>query len=378
MKSTVYFIDLRATYQDNLLSKLGRLLDAAGLADVLNRRDLTAVKLHFGEPGNIAFIRPVFLRKIVEKIKGEGGAPFLTDANTLYAGARRDAPHHLKAAIRNGFDYAVVDAPVVIADGLRGRSETAVEIGGKHLESVYIGSEIVEADALVSVAHFKGHELTGFGGTLKNLGMGAASRRGKLEQHSGVSPKVKQKKCIGCGECVAHCSVSAIAMLEEEEKKKARIEAEKCIGCGECIIVCPSGAVNVQWSRDIPVLLEKMMEYTLGVLKNKEGKALFINFITDVSPKCDCLPSNDAPIVRDIGVVASTDPVAIEQASVDLVNREPALPNCCLKENTGPGEDKFKGLFPKTDWALQLDYAESLGMGTREYVLETVETQKEK
>ncbi|MCP4689414.1 MAG: DUF362 domain-containing protein [Desulfobacterales bacterium] len=373
MKSTVYFMDLRATYKVNLLTKLGRLLDAAGLDDVIKKRDLTAVKLHFGEPGNLAFIRPVFLREIVKKIKGSGGAPFLTDANTLYAGARRDAPHHLKAAIQNGFDYAVVDAPVIIADGLRGKSETAVKVGGKHFDSVYIGSEIVEADALVSVAHFKGHELSGFGGTLKNLGMGAASRKGKLAQHSGVSPKITRKKCVGCGECIEHCAENAISMLEVE--RKAEIRQEKCVGCGECIIVCPNEAVNPQWSKDIPVFLEKMMEYTHGVLKNKKGKSLFVNFIMDISPKCDCLPSNDAPIVRDIGVVASTDPVAIEQASVDLVNGEPALSSCCLKRNTAPGEDKFKGLFPKTDWAIQLDYAESLGLGVREYVLESIETE---
>jgi len=368
MDSTVYFIDLRATFRENLVVKLGRLLDTAGLSDCIKERDLVAVKLHFGEMGNTAFIRPVFLQKIVKTIKAGGGAPFLTDANTLYSGTRSDSPHHLTTAIKNGFAYSVVDAPVIIADGLRGKSETAVKIDQKHFKKVYIGSEIFEADALVAVAHFKGHELTGFGGTIKNLGMGCASRKGKLAQHSTVSPKIIRKKCVGCGDCVDHCSQNAISLVEE----KAVIDTKKCIGCGECILICPNEAVQVQWNQQIPVFLEKIVEYTMGVLKGKGGKTLFVNFITDVSPACDCYPYNDAPIVKDIGILASTDPVAIDQASVDLVNQEPALFGTCLKKNTGPGEDKFKGIYPKVDWEIQLDYAQSLGLGSRQYKLEKI------
>ena len=196
MPSTVYFIDMRASYKDNFVSKLGKLLAAADLSRVVKKRDLTAVKLHFGELGNTAFVRPVFLRKIVDCIKEVGGVPFLTDANTLYVGTRSDSPHHIATAIRNGFAYPVVDAPLIIADGLRGKSETAVTINQKRFKKVYIGTEIVEANSFVSVAHFKGHELSGFGGALKNTGMGCASRKGKLAQHSVVAPKVKQKKCV--------------------------------------------------------------------------------------------------------------------------------------------------------------------------------------
>jgi uncharacterized Fe-S center protein len=369
MKSDVYCIDLRATYKKNFLYKLGKLMEAAGLADVIAARDLVAVKLHFGEMGNTAFIRPVFLRRIVAAVREAGGSPFLTDANTLYAGTRGDAPHHLETAVRNGFAFSVVDAPLVIADGLRGRSETEVAVHQKRYESVYIGREIVEADALVSVAHFKGHELSGFGGTIKNVGMGCASRKGKLAQHSTVSPRIKKKKCIGCGECISHCSQGAIALGKDE---RAVIDPERCIGCGECILICPNHAVDAKLDQAVPVFLENMVEYTMGVLKNKAGKSLFLNFITNVSPACDCLPSNDAPIVRDIGVVAATDPVAIDQASADLVNREPALAGCCLKRNTADGEDKFRGLYPKVDWEIQLDYAEKLGLGTRDYRLRTI------
>ena len=368
MKSKVYFIDLRATPKENLVSKLGRLVDITGLSETIKERELVAVKLHFGELGNTAFIRPLFIRKIVESIKGVGGFPFLTDANTLYAGTRSDSPSHLTTAIQNGFAYSVIEAPLIIADGLRGKSETAVTVNQKRFKRVYIGTDIVEADALISVAHFKGHELSGFGGTIKNLGMGCASRKGKLAQHSTVGPMVIEKKCIGCGDCISHCSQNALALVDE----KAVLDSKKCIGCGECILVCPNEAIQIQWDQAIPVFLENMVEYTMGVLKGKEDKTLFLNFITNVSPACDCYGYNDAPIVRDIGIVASKDPVAIDQASVDLVNSEQALPDSCLKTNMASGEDKFRGVYPNVDWTIQLDYAEKLGLGSRSYELEKI------
>ncbi len=368
MPSTVYFIDLRANYKENFITKLGNLLETAGLARAVKKRDLAAIKLHFGELGNTAFIRPVFLRKIVQCVKELGAAPFLTDSNTLYVGTRCDAPGHITTAVQNGFAFAVVDAPVIIADGLRGKSETAVTINQKRFKKAYIGTEIVQANALVSVAHFKGHELSGFGGTLKNVGMGCASRKGKMAQHADVAPKVKAKKCVGCGDCIARCAHGAIAMIKE----KARIHLKKCVGCAECIVVCPKRAIQIQWNASVPAFMEKMMEYTVAVLKGKEDRALFVNFITDVSPSCDCPPFNDAPMVRDIGVVAATDPVAIDQASADLVNQERALPGCCLEKNRLPGRDKFKGVYPEVDWQYQLEYAEKIGVGTRAYKLEKI------
>ena len=362
---TVYFMDLSAKWKENLLQKLGRLLDRAGMAKTIRQRDLVAVKLHFGETGNLAFIRPLFLRRIVDAVRDAGGEPFLTDANTLYPGTRGDAAHHLTTAIRNGFDFAVVNAPLVIADGLRGRSERAVRVNGQRFEEVFIGTEIVEADTLISVAHVKGHELAGFGGTIKNLGMGCASRRGKLAQHSTVHPTIKKKRCVGCGECMARCSQKALSLVE----KKAVMDDERCIGCGECILICPNGAIQIAWNQSVPVFMENMVEYTAGVLQNKRRKAFFINFVTSVSPGCDCLPFNDMPIVRDIGVLAATDPVAIDQAAVDLINAEAALPGAALKANTGPGEDKFRGLYPEVDWTHQLAYAEKMKLGSRQYKL---------
>ena len=278
MKSHVYFADLRAGPSQNLMGKLNGLLDAVGLADKVKKAALVAVKLHFGEAGNTAYIRPVFIRKIVDNIKEAGGRPFLTDTNTLYVGSRSDSVDHLTTAIQNGFAYAVAGAPLIIADGLRGGNEAAVTVNLKRSKKVYIGSEIVRADAIVSAAHFKGHELSGFGGTIKNLGMGCASRKGKLAQHSTLSPKVSKKKCEGCGECVEYCAQKAISLVDE----KAKINRKKCVGCGECIIICPNQAIQIQWNQEIPAFLQSMVEYTAGVLKGKEGAACFLNFITQV------------------------------------------------------------------------------------------------
>ena len=358
-------MDLRASFKENLLSKLVRLVDSTGLKDIITPRSLVALKLHFGEKGNVAFIRPLFVRQIVDRIKELKGMPFLTDANTLYAGARGNSISHLNTAVENGFAFSVVNAPIIIADGLRGASSSQVKIDQKIIKTAYLGKEIVQADAIISLAHFKGHELSGFGGTIKNLGMGCASRKGKLDQHSDLSPKVKRKKCIGCGDCTQHCAQKAISLVEE----KAVIDSHRCVGCGECILVCTNDAIDVQWDADVPKFQKKMVEYTMAVLKGKEDKTLFINFLTNISPACDCYEHNDAPIVHDIGMMASKDPVAIDQASVDMVNRQPAAPGSCIEGAEKPDEDKFRCVYPKIDWSIQLEYAEKIGLGTREYEL---------
>ncbi len=364
----VYFSDLRASAKENLLSKMVRLLDAGDLRDIVTPRGLIAIKLHFGEKGNTAFIRPLFLRRIADRVKELGASPFLTDANTLYAGTRSDSVSHLQTAIQNGFAYSVVNAPIIIADGIRGASFSMVKIDQEIIKTAYLGKEIVESDALISVAHFKGHELSGFGGTIKNLGMGCAARKGKLEQHSGLSPKVKRKKCAGCGECIEHCAQNAISLIED----KAVIDPKRCVGCGECILICQQGAINVQWSSDIAIFQKKMVEYSFAVLKGKQGKALFVNFLTNISPACDCYGHSDAPIVPDIGIMVSKDPVAIDQASADMVNLRTAAENSSLGASGTPGEDKFRNLYPNIDWTIQLEYAEKIGLGRRKYELVTI------
>ncbi len=365
--SDVYFAHLRSTPRQNLLDKVELVLRRAGVADRVKKGDLVAVKLHFGERGNTSFIRPVFVRRVVEVLKELGARPFLTDANTLYVGSRGEAVSHLENAIRNGFDYAVVGAPLVIADGLRGSTSVAVPVAGKHFQQARIAAEIAHADAVVSLAHFKCHELSGFGGTLKNLGMGCAAREGKLAQHSNVAPKVKKKLCIACGECVRWCAQEAISVGEV-----ALIDSERCVGCGECILTCPQGAIQIQWNEGPDVMQQKMAEYAFAALSGKRDKSVFLNFVTQVSPACDCYGHSDAPIVRDLGFLSSTDPVALDAASADLVNAERGIEGTALASNLLPGEDKFRGVYPKIDSTTQLRHAESLGLGRRAYRLHAV------
>jgi hypothetical protein len=373
MKSDIFFADLKAGGK-TLLDKLDTLLDRVDLKGKIKERDLVAIKLHFGEKGNTAFIRPIFLRRVVAGVKQHKGKPFLTDTNTLYRGMRQEAISHMTLAFENGFAYSVVDAPVIIADGLRGNSAVKVRIDKPIFKTVSIAHEIYVADALISVTHFKGHELSGFGGTLKNLGMGCASREGKLSQHSNISPQVKAKACKGCELCLTTCAQEAILIQPpksevESKRKVAFIDTKKCNGCGECILTCPTGAVQIQWNETIPIFQKKMVEHAYGAVQKKKGKALYLNFLTQISPACDCYGYSDTPIVNDIGILSSEDPVAIDQASVDLVHGEEGNRSSKLPGGWKTGEDKFRALYPEVDWSIQLDYAEQIGMGTRNYEL---------
>ncbi|AEH45161.1 4Fe-4S ferredoxin iron-sulfur binding domain-containing protein [Thermodesulfatator indicus DSM 15286] len=367
MATKVYFTDLKVDNKKSLLEKIPKLLEPFNLAERFRQNSLVAVKLHFGEWGNLAHLRPQWARKVVEVLKGLSVKPFLTDTNTLYKGSRSDAVSHIETAIANGFDFAVVKAPVIIADGLRGNSYELIKLDLPVLKEFYIAKEIYRADGLVVLTHFKGHELSGFGGTIKNLAMGGAARKGKLQQHSTLTPKVNKRLCAGCGTCLEFCPVEAPELAVGAKKKRFRINPKKCIGCGECIAVCPKGAIKVQWNEQAVPFMKKMAEYAYAVLSNKQGRAVFLNFIMDVSPACDCHHYNDYPVVRNIGILASDDPVAIDQASVELVNAEPSLPGA--KICADPGEDKFKSLYPKVDWEIQLAHAEEIGLGTRDYEL---------
>ena len=362
MPAEVFFTDLRTKSGDNLLDKVGRLFDRAGLADLIGPKDLVAVKLHFGEQGNLAFIRPQFVRRIVDRIRAAGGKPFLTDAGTLYVGSRANAVDHLETALANGFSYATVDAPVVIADGLKGHDYVTVPIGLKHFQEARVASAACQADALIAVTHFKGHEATGFGGVFKNIGMGLGTRAAKQAMHSDVIPVVDPDRCVACGRCVEWCPAGAITV-----DGVARIDPAKCLGCGECTITCIEGAVEISWKSDSSTLQEKIVEYAYAVLKNKKGKAGFISFVIDVSPNCDCWNYNEIPIVPDVGILAGTDPVAIEQACIDLVNAQPSLPNSAV--NLPPGADKFREIHQGIDWNSQLAYGEQIGLGSRNYRL---------
>ncbi len=364
MKSKVYFAPIHtSSKQLSLHEKLRRLFDAAGFDELIEEKDIVALKVHFGEKGNTAYVNPTFVRQIVDKVRAKGGKPFLTDTNTLYNGARANAVDHLETAIYNGFAYSVVNAPIIIADGLFSKNSVEVEINQKHFSKVKIAKEIESTSKMIVISHFKGHEMAGFGGAIKNLAMGCAPAAGKQQQHSAVSPVVSSK-CAGCENCLSYCPAGAITI----DGKKAAI-GEVCIGCGECISICPVRAINPQWETDIPVFLEKMTEYAYGAIRNKQENVGYINILMNITPLCDCYGFSGAYIVPDIGVLASKDPVAIDAASYELVNSQAGNHNSSLKCNHMHGEDKFRGLYDNVDATIQLSYGEKLGMGSRDYEL---------
>ncbi len=372
MASTVYFTDMSATWKKSVADKTADLFNKMSPADLFHAKELIAVKLHFGESGNTGFIKPQFVRRIVDGLKVLGAKPFLTDTNTLYVGSRAEACSHLITAFDNGFTREITGAPVMIADGLRGSTRIDIPMSGQHVRTAKIASDIANADGMVVLSHFKGHELSGFGGTLKNVGMGCAAREGKLEQHSNISPKVDARKCVGCGECEEWCRGGAISIQDVEGRPQSVINPENCVGCAECILTCPEGAIKIRWNESVPVFMEKMVEYAAAVINDKQGKICYMTFVSAVSPLCDCTPFSDRSIVPDVGILASMDPVAIDTAAVDLVNAAPGNRDSGLEGAFEPGEDKFRALFPNIDWTHQLEYAESLGLGTRAYELVTI------
>jgi len=367
-KAEVYFAPVRSLGKKSLVTRAGALLDKAGLARVVADKDMVAVKLHFGEQGNTGFVSPVFVREVVSRIRQAGGNPFLTDANTLYRGQRSNAVDHIVCALRNGFSYATVEAPIVIADGLDGREAIDVPIEGfKHFDTVRIGSAAIHADAMVVVTHFKGHEATGFGGAIKNVGMGLGCRSAKQRMHADFRPAVDGSKCTACARCVKWCPVDAITLKDE---KVAKIDFGTCYGCGECVAACPFGAIAVQWKTEPAAIQEKIVEHVAGALAGKEGKVIYVSFVMNVTPDCDCWHFSDAAVVPDIGVLASTDIVAIDQAAYDLVVKAPGLEGT-LGEGLAADSDKFAKI-SGIDGSISMAYAESMGLGTRKYDLITV------
>ena len=371
-KSKVYFTDMRAVPGTNLLLKLQKLIRRAGIGDIDMKERYVAIKIHFGEPGNLSYLRPNFAKAVVDVIKELGGKPFLTDCNTLYVGRRKNALDHLEAAWENGFTPYACGCPVIIADGLKGTDETLVPVeGGEYVKEAKIGHAIMDADVVISLNHFKGHEATGFGGALKNLGMGCGSRAGKMEQHNSGKPDVNQELCRGCRTCAKNCAHGAISFGSD---RKASIDHSKCVGCGRCLGACNFDAIYNENPSANDELNCKIAEYAKAVV---HGRPQFhISIVMDVSPYCDCHAENDLPIIPDVGMFASFDPVALDVACADACNAMPVLAGSKLDDNLhAHGDchhDHFTNTFPDTNWQSGIDHAVKLGLGAREYELITV------
>lgn len=366
MASKVYFADLRADVHENLQQKLTRLMKTAGMGDIDFQDKFVAIKLHFGEPGNLAFLRPNWARTVADFVKERGGKPFLTDCNTLYVGGRKNALDHMDSAMLNGFNPMTTGCQIIIGDGLKGSDEVEVPVaGGEYVKNAKIGRAVMDADVFISLTHFKGHEEAGFGGCLKNIGMGCGSRAGKMEQHNAGKPHVAQKYCIGCGQCRKICAHGAPII----ENGKAHIDHDKCVGCGRCIAVCPKDAVRINWDESTTNLNCKIAEYTKAVV---DGRPCFhISLVIDVSPNCDCRPENDMAIVPNVGMFASFDPVALDMACVDAVNAQTPLRGSAADDAHAKAHvhDHFQRLHPDTNWRSCLEHGEKIGIGTREYEL---------
>jgi len=365
--SKVYFTDFRATSDCNLLQKLEKLVKKAGITTIDFSNKYTAIKIHFGEPGNLSYLRPNYAKVIVDLVRKQGSKVFLTDCNTLYVGRRKNALDHLDSAYENGFNPFATGCHVIIADGLKGTDELLVPINGEYVKEAKIGRAIMDADIFISLTHFKGHEATGFGGALKNIGMGCGSRAGKMEMHSSGKPNVEAEFCKSCGACIKNCAHEAISF---DKDKKAVINHDKCVGCGRCIGACNYDAIN-PWDDQANDLLNfKIAEYSLAVLKDRPQ--FHISLVVDVSPNCDCHSENDVPLVPNVGMFASFDPVALDVACADAVNRQPILGDSLLAERKHVHKDHFTDLHPTTDWKSCIDHAVKIGLGNKEYELITI------
>lgn len=364
-KSKIYFTDMRVPLGGSLLYKLKDLIYAAGIDAIDFNRQYTAIKIHFGEPGNLAYLRPNFARVVVDVVKELGGKPFLTDCNTLYVGGRKNALDHLDSAYVNGYSPFSTGCHVIIADGLKGTDESLVPVeGGEYVKEAKIGRAIMDSDIIISVNHFKGHEIAGFGGAIKNIGMGCGSRAGKMEMHNAGKPVTSKTRCTGCGKCLKTCAHDAITITD----KKATVNHEKCVGCGRCIGVCATDAIFTKYDESGAILCRKIAEYSRAVLSGRPH--FHVNFVMDVSPYCDCHSENDAPIVGDVGIFASFDPVALDLACLDAVNRQTPLPNSILSDNIAAGKDHhdhFTTVFPTTNWRPLIDHAMKMGLGSNQY-----------
>ena len=372
--SKVYFTDFRCRPDEGPADKLKRLIKTAGIDQIDMNGKFVAIKMHFGELGNMSFLRPNYAKAVADTVKSLGGKPFLTDCNTLYPGSRKNALEHLYCAWENGFTPLSAGCPVIIGDGLKGTDDIAVPVeGGEYVKEAKIGHAVMDADVFISLTHFKGHEMTGFGGTIKNIGMGCGSRAGKKDQHCNGKPIIDPEKCRGCRRCLKECANDGLHF--DEKTGKMTLKEENCVGCGRCIGACNFDAIDFAQDAAVKELNCRMAEYTKAVV---DGRPNFhISVVCDISPTCDCHAGNDVPILPDIGIFASFDPLALDQACVDACLKQDPMPNTQLteemaKEGFCDHHDHFDNANPNTEYKTCLAHGEKIGLGSRSYEVVTV------
>ncbi|MGN1057938.1 MAG: DUF362 domain-containing protein [Candidatus Avelusimicrobium sp.] len=374
-KAKVYFTDFHTeAFGQGLPAKLKKLIKAAGIGNIDMNGKFVAVKMHFGELGNISYLRPNYAKAVADVVTELGGNPFLTDCNTMYPGSRKNALEHLRCAWENGFTPLTVGCPIIIGDGLKGTDDIEVPVnGGEYVKKAKIGRAVMDADVFISLTHFKGHEMTGFGGAIKNIGMGCGSRAGKTDQHSSGKPSIDPSLCRGCRRCQRECANGGLVF--DAEAKKMQVDQNSCVGCGRCLGACNFDAISFDNDAANALLNCRMAEYTKAVV---DGRPNFhISLIVDVSPNCDCHCENDIPILPNIGMFASFDPLALDQACVDACLKASPMPGSQLAENMKKPvfvdmHDHFTNSTPESEWKSCLEHAEKIGLGTRSYELITI------
>ena len=364
----VAFGTMRVEAEDSVPRKLVRVMRAGGFDELDLDGKIVAIKTHFGEYGNVSFLKPLYVRTIAEEVIARGGKPFVTDCNTLYPGMRSNAVDHLHCAELNGFNSVSCGCPVVIADGLRGGDYVDVPIDGDYIKVAHLGRTICEADVLITLTHAKGCAFASYGGVLKNLAMGCASRAGKMDQHSGGALDIIEAACIGCGKCARNCGQNAIEIIDG----KAHM-TDRCVKCGHCIGLCPKTAI-MGFGAASEQLELRIGEYAAAVVSAME-QSFHVALAIDITPQCDCFPGNDAPMVPNVGMFSSFDPVAIDCVATTMIGEQTMIPDSVLPERHAACEhetDHLHAINPTSDYTLSFRQAAKLGAGLLDYELVNV------
>ncbi len=298
------------------------------------------IKIHWGERGNRSFLPPIYAKEIAAWLRQKGYSPFVFDTTVLYSGGRRDAAESLKTAAANGYSMEFLGCPVVVADGMDGRSVVDIPSGHKHFKTVQVASLIEKAQGFVIFSHFKGHMASSFGGAIKNLSMGFASRAQKQRMHSDAHPVLNQKKCIKCGLCVEVCPVKAAKTGDEDYPV---FDLKACIGCAQCIGMCPEIALQVFWNSDAQVFQEKLVETAMAVWSQIRDRSILINALLNITEECDCFPGHNDVIAPDYGFIGGYDPVLLDEASIKILGSQP-----------------FEKAHPGIQWKRQFEYAREI------------------